>query len=309
MESSLRESAGPSAQNLDLRRVLIFCGFAFAISGSAAIYVALTGGLTDGMTGTTVLILAAWYMPGPALANLLTRWVTGEGFGDLWLRPKLRQGWRAWVGAWFLPGLLTLAGIAVYFVVFPQHYDGSLGTVQRLLEQAAVQTGQVVPISPWAFVALQTVQALLIAPLLNSLASLGEEFGWRAYLQQKLMVLGWRQAMVWMGVIWGVWHWPILALGYNYGFDYPGAPWLGMLAFVWFTFTFGTILGWLTLHGQSVWPAVIGHGAFNGIAGLAVLFSQGDPHPVLGPAPIGLVGGLLFTVVGLWLWLRTPPSA
>jgi membrane protease YdiL (CAAX protease family) len=82
-----------------------------------------------------------------------------------------------------------------------------------------------------------------------------------------------------------------------------------MLAFVWFTFTFGTILGWLTLHGRSVWPAVIGHSAFNGIAALGTLFIQGEPHPVLGPGPIGLVGGMAFTVVGLWLWLRTPKLA
>lgn len=290
----------------DLRRVIIFCLFAFAISGSAALYLAMTGGLAAQPPTRLVLILAVWYMPGPALANILTRWVTREGFGDLWLRPRLREGWRAWVGAWFLPGLLTLAGMAFYFVLFRQHFDATLGTLAAIMEQAAAQTGQSVALSPWAVALIQTAQAFLIAPLLNALPSLGEEFGWRAYLQQKLMALGWRRAMVWMGIIWGAWHWPVIIQGYNYGLDYPGAPWLGLLAFTWFTFVFGTILGWLTVRGKSVWPAVIGHGAFNGIAGLATLFAQGDPNPILGPTPIGFVAGLAMSAVGMWLWLRDP---
>jgi hypothetical protein len=112
--------------------------------------------------------------------------------------------------------------------------------------------------------------------------------------------------MVWMGVIWGVWHWPVIALGYNYGLDYPGAPWLGMLAFVWFTFTVGTIIGWVTLRGGSVWPAVIAHGALNGIANLPSLFVTGAPNPLLGPLALGLVAGLPITAVGIWLWLAPP---
>ncbi len=303
MESQAR------ATTLDLRRVVIFCLFAFGISGAAAAFIALNGGLGGRLGAWTVLVLAAWYMPGPALANLLTRWVTGEGFQDLWLRPKIRAGWRAWVAAWFLPGLLVLAGAALYFALFPQHFDPSLTAVQEFLAQAEAQTGQAVPLTPWAFVMILVAQALLIAPVVNAVPTLGEEFGWRAYLQQKFMVLGWRPAMVWMGVIWGVWHWPILLMGYNYGLEYAGAPWLGMLLFVWITFHLGVLFGWLTLRGQSVWPAVIGHAAFNGIAGIGVFLAQGEPNLLLGPMAIGLVASVPLAVVGLWLWWRAPGIA
>ena len=34
--------------------------------------------------------------------------------------------------------------------------------------------------------------------------------------------------MVVMGIVWGLWHAPIIAMGHNYGTDYLGAPWLGM---------------------------------------------------------------------------------
>jgi hypothetical protein len=112
--------------------------------------------------------------------------------------------------------------------------------------------------------------------------------------------------MILMGVIWGLWHWPILALGYNYGFEYSGAPWLGMLVFIWFTTTFGTILGWLTIRGGSVWPAVIGHGALNGIAALPALFILGEPNPLLGPLAHGLIAGIPMSLVAAWMWWNPP---
>jgi membrane protease YdiL (CAAX protease family) len=194
--------------------------------------------------------------------------------------------------------------MAVFFALFPQYYDASLSVVRRLLENSAGAAGQTAAqMSPWTVVISQTITAVLIAPLLNAIPILGEEFGWRAYLQPRLLPLGARRAMVWMGVIWGLWHAPIIAMGHNYGVAYPGAPWLGILAMTWFTFVFGTFLGWATLRAGSVWPAVIGHGALNGIAGIAVFFVRGEPNLVLGPIVAGFVGSIPIALVALALLL------
>jgi membrane protease YdiL (CAAX protease family) len=290
---------------VDWRRVILFCTFAFLISGSAAIYIAMNGGL-ESLSGTqAMLVLGAWYMPGPALAHLLTRAVTREGWQNLWLKPRFRQGWREWLVAWILPPLVVMGGAALYFAIFPQHFDATFGMMRSLLEQS-LPAGQELPISVEMVILIQIVQSLLIAPLINALPTLGEEFGWRAYLQPKLLPLGWRPAMIWMGLIWGVWHWPILAMGYNYGLEYSGAPWLGMFAFTWFTTTFGIVLGWLTLRGGSVWPAVIGHGALNGIAALPTLVMQGEPNPLLGPMAHGIIAGIPLALIALWMWFNAP---
>jgi membrane protease YdiL (CAAX protease family) len=231
--------------------------------------------------------------------------VTREGWQDLYLQPKFRQGWPYWILCWIAPALLTFAGMAVFFAIFPQFYDSSLSVIQAMLENSAEATGQPVPaMSPWIVVISQTITAVLIAPLINALPILGEEFGWRAYLQPKLLPLGGRTAMVWMGIIWGAWHAPIIAMGHNYGLEYPGAPWLGILAMIWFTFVFGTFIGWATLRARSVWPAVIGHGALNGIAGIALFFIQGSPNPVLGPSVVGLIGSLPIALVALAILLH-----
>jgi membrane protease YdiL (CAAX protease family) len=294
-------------ERLDKRRILVYLAFAFGIAWAASLAVYLTGGLEDSPMvfpeaniSLAFVLLAGPVMWAPGLANMLTRLVTREGWEDAYLRPRLKQAWPYWVAAWFVPGLLTVAGLALYFLLFPRHYDAELNTLREMLEAAPVEAGEV---NLWVLVAVQVFQGLLLSPFINGMATFGEEFGWRGYLQQKLMGLGPRRAMGLMGLIWGVWHWPAILMGHNYGLDYPGAPFLGPLAMVWFTLIVGTLLGWLTYRARSVWPAVVGHAALNGMANLGVVFVQGEPNPLLGPLPVGLVGGMAFAAVGLLLLL------
>ncbi|MGH2581968.1 MAG: CPBP family intramembrane glutamic endopeptidase [Anaerolineales bacterium] len=222
--------------NLDRRRITIFLGFAFGIAWAFGLAVYLTGGLTESPelfpgTGITLALalIALGYMFAPAAANVLTRVITKEGWKDTGLRPNFQTGRVHWIVAWVLPAVLTFLGVILYFEVFPSHFDTELTFVRAQLEAMGAQSGDALPFSPWTLILIQVGQAILLSPLVNGLFTFGEEFGWRAYLQPKLMVLGFRKAMLVMGVIWGVWHWPVIAMGHNYGLDYPGAPWTGFL--------------------------------------------------------------------------------
>ena len=288
---------------VDWKRVGIFIAFAFGIAWLVALALYLTGGLTSG--ATTLILLAVGYMGAPAFAHILTRLVTREGWQGLYLRPNFKKGWLYWLICWIAPAIFTFLGMALFFMLFPQYYDPTFSAVTKMMEQSAAATGRALPaINPWIIVLSQTLTALLIAPILNALPILGEEFGWRAYLQPKLMPLGGRKVMVLMGIIWGLWHAPIIAMGHNYGMEYPGAPWLGILTMTWFTFVLGTFLGWAVLRGGSVWPAVIGHGAINGIAGIYVFFTQGTPNTLLGPSATGIIGSWAIAVVALIIFLK-----
>ena len=304
------------AARLDTRRIAVYLVFSFGIAWVVGLVIYLTGGLRNSprvVPGTpitlAVVLLATGYMWAPALAHILTRAVTREGWGDTFLAPRLRRSWPYWVAAWVGPGLLILLGAAFFYALFPRYFDPSLSAVRAILRQAEGITGRPFPMSPWVFVIIQTAQAIVIAPVINGLFTFGEEFGWRAYLQPKLMPLGGRRAFLLMGVIWGIWHWPVIAMGHNYGLDYAGAPWLGMLAMVWFTFVVGTFLGWAALRSGSVWPAVIGHGAINGIAQIGMLFVKGRPSPLLGPMPVGFVASVPWVLVALLILLsRNAPK-
>lgn len=292
---------------LDRKRIVIFLGFAFGIAWAAGLAVYLTGGIVNspeispgsGLTLALALI-AGVYMLAPSLANLFTRWITHEGMKDAWLRPNFKKNWQFWAAGWVMPAVFTILGAALFFLIFPGYFDPALTTISRLLQAS----GQPANINPWTVALIQTVQAVLIAPLVNGVATFGEEFGWRAYLQPKLMPLGPRKAMLVLGVIWGVWHWPVIAMGHNYGLSYPGYPWLGMLMMVLFCFLCGTLLGWITWRGGSVWPAVIGHAAINGIANLPALFVQGNPPSVVGPLPVGIIPLMVWAVPVVYLMLN-----
>ena len=294
-----------NAQNR--KRIYIFLAFAFGISWTGALVIYLTGGLENSpvfdIAGLEVslalLLLPTVYMFGPAIANVLTRWITKEGKQDLYLRPHFYRGrWKFFLAAWVLPGILTIFGMTLFFLLFPRYFDAELSILRAQIDLAGM--GEV---NVWLIVGIQTIQAILIAPLLNAIPTFGEEFGWRGYLQPKLMPIGGRKTILWSGVIWGVWHWPIIIMGYNYGFDYFGAPFLGPLVFLVFTIAASALFGWVTIKADNVWPAVIGHGALNGIAALSFLLMQGNPDTLLGPTPVGLIGGAGFIIIGVILFL------
>ncbi len=285
-------------RQFDKRRIFIFLGLAFGIAWITGLIIYLTGGLINSPQivpgiSLALALLATAYMWAPALGNILTRLVTGEGWKDVGLRPHFKQGWRYWLAGWFLPAVTTLLGAALFFVLFPRYFDSGLSLVHQQIAASPALSS----FSPWIFITLQLVGGVLISPIANSLATFGEEFGWRAYLLPKLMPLGGRKATLLIGLIWGVWHWPVIFMGYEYGFKYPGYPWVGPLLFIWITFCFAVFLGWLTLRSKSIWPAVIGHAAINGIAGAAALATTGQPNTLLGPLPVGIIGSLGFALV------------
>ncbi len=282
--------------NIDRKRIAIYALFAYGIAW-LGLAVVMKGGPVGNLIADDTLnqvILIAVYMGAPAIASLLTRLVTREGWWDMHLRPHLRRGWPYYLLCWFALPLLLIAGAAVFFALFPQYYDASLSGLRKALK---VATGD-----PWVPAITMTFISVLIAPVTNAATCLGEELGWRAYLLPRLMPLGGRKAILVTGVIWGAWHWPLIAMGHNYGLSYPGAPWLGMLVMVWFTVVFGTFLGWATLRSGSVWPAVIGHGVLNELAATPFLFMQGQPNQLLGPAVAGLIGSIGLAAVALVLF-------
>jgi uncharacterized protein len=280
------------------QRMTIFLFFTFGITWLLDLAIYLMGGLSNLKPGTPTWFLSSFAMVSPALATVLTRMVTREGWNDTYLRLHFKQIKCYWLAAWVGTPILLLLGMGIFYVLIPQYFDSSFSAVNKLLARAAQQTGKATPLSPHLFLMIQIFQVILIAPIFNSIATFGEEFGWRAYLLEKFMPLGGRTALLIMGVIWGIWHWPFIYMGYEYGFYYP-------VVFLWFTFIIGTFLAWLTPKSRSVWPAVIAHAALNGIASLALLLVKGQPNPLFGPTEVRLVASRPFTILGLALFLRS----
>ena len=150
--------------------------------------------------------------------------------------------------------------------------------------------------------------AITLAPPINMLFAVGEEAGWRGYMMPQLKErFGLLNGRLLGGVIWGVWHWPIMLLtGYEYGTNYLGAPALGLVVWCVVCFALNTLLDWLYEKTGCIWVSAIAHGAFNAVAALfTVLTYPADAYyNVLGPTPIGLIGMLPMLAAAVWLTLR-----
>jgi membrane protease YdiL (CAAX protease family) len=137
----------------------------------------------------------------------------------------------------------------------------------------------------------------LVLPL--TIVIWGEEFGWRAYLLPKLMPLSGRKAVLLLGAIWGVFHWPMIFLGFQYGLDYWGAPIVGPLLFVLIIFAPSVVYSWMTLRTGSVWPACIAHAVNNAFCVMTTYLVKGEPNALIGPGVEGIVGCLGYLLLAL----------
>jgi membrane protease YdiL (CAAX protease family) len=287
---------------IDRKRIFIFVAIAWGLSIAMGVVIFRGGGLISNSPKVAArsLFLLNILMFAPMIANIAARLITREGLSSTFLRADFRRGrWRYYLAAWFLPIVATSVGAAIYYLFFPGHFDPSM-TAAR--EQGLAGSTR----EPWVFFITQLGMAILspIPPLTFSLfLSFGEEFGWRAYLLPKLMPLGPRRAVLLVGAIWGIWHWPAIFMGFNYGLDYWGAPVVGPLLFVVVMIFSSAFYAWVTLRSGSVWPAALAHGAVNASNQPGWIFFSGEPNQLIGPGIQGIIGSLGYAILAVLIFI------
>jgi uncharacterized protein len=102
---------------------------------------------------------------------------------------------------------------------------------------------------------------LLLIALPVTLFTFGEEYGWRGYLLPRLLPLGEVRASVLSGLIWGLWHLPLIMAGLNY----PGVNvWLAILVFTFVTVALSFTYTWFYVASSgSVLVASVFHASTN----------------------------------------------
>ena len=284
------------------RRILLYLGITFLITYGYCFLIlhpVIRGENLSGVPSLTAQLLTAVVMLFPAIGVLLTRLITKEGFRDSWLKLKLKGNLKPYLLAWFGPSILTFAGMAVYFVLFPHNLDLSFSYFAAALEAAGAPM-ETLPIPIGLLMLVQCVQAVFLAPVMNFVTCFGEEWGWRGYLLPKVAKhFSTVPTLLITGIIWGLWHAPLTIIGHNYGLDYPGFPYTGIAMMCLFCVILGVFLSYVTLKANSCIPAIIGHGAINGIAAIGMYFTKDGGNPFIGPAPMGIIGMIPFVAVAV----------
>lgn len=226
-------------------------------------------------------------MLAPALAAIVVQKATGgRVFGADGL------GLRVGRIGWWIAGLLGIGGLCLLSFLVTAIIDPAAMAGRDELQDAVMRLGGVPDLaSPSARVAAALAITALVAPFLNLPLLLGEELGWRGFLTPRLVALLGRPGVLIAGLIWALWHLPIILLGYNYG----SQPWAGLLIWLPLCMALSVLLTALKDRGGSIWPAALGHGALNQLAHLltATVLVEARFTPLIDGAA-GLAGLLVF---------------
>ncbi|WP_097026717.1 CPBP family intramembrane glutamic endopeptidase [Clostridium peptidivorans] len=122
------------------------------------------------------------------------------------------------------------------------------------------------------------MRILFLAPLLFSLEFimfLGEEYGWRYFLQTALQQrLGKRKGIVLLGIIWGIWHLPLNLFYYS-----PMTPFYSILNQLIVCISYAIFLGFVYMKTENIWTVSIIHYLNNNFA--FILYNNSGANVVL----------------------------
>lgn len=270
--------------------VFLFLIGAFAPICLLALYAAKSGGLAK-MSWITPLAMLAPMFSAMLVQRLLARRKIKD-LGFAWGR----LSW--WLLAPALFALFVAASIGLSVWLTPSLL-ASPGEINAHLNSSSLLP-HTAPLAQKFAIALALT--LFVGPLLNLPIFLGEEVGWRGFLNDRLRHLWGRPGLIIGGIIWAVWHLPVILLGHNY----PHHPWLGILLWTPICVCLNILLAAVRKAGRSIMPAALSHGIINQLTMLLLSMTLVESHMLeLVHGPAGLIGLVLLIPPAVIVYRRS----
>mgnify|MGYP003447385201 CR=1 FL=1 len=228
-------------------------------------------------------IFASSYMLLPLICAVGTRLATSRNMGTQQatsvrqlLRFKIKP---SWLVAWILPVVIVLLTIFVNSLLPNCDFNTDMSSLIP------------VEMNPTFLIVTTIISGLFAGATVNALFAFGEEYGWRNYLVDALREKKFVFASIFIGIVWGLWHFPLILLGHNY----PQHSVAGVFMMVIFCVLASFVELYFVLKAKSVYPAAIFHGTINAVAGLNMLLIKGGNDLLNGVC--GLSGFIVITIV------------
>jgi membrane protease YdiL (CAAX protease family) len=191
----------------------------------------------------------------PAMAALVASIISRRHIKEI--------GWRLgkvkWIGVgWLVPMIIGFTSYGTLWLT-------GLGAVPKstFLERARITLGM--PHQGDALVILAAYGYIGILGVLPGLImAVGEEIGWRGFLVPELTkAAGFRAACLWSGIIWALWHWPMVIRG---EYSAAGTPlYYQLFCFTLLVMSAAVTAAWLRMKSGSICPVAVMHSAHNAI--------------------------------------------
>jgi membrane protease YdiL (CAAX protease family) len=237
----------------------------------------------------------------PAAASVVARLALHDGFGDVSFRLGGRRGSKA-------------IGLALIFPVVIGLIAYGIAWTTGLVQFSPRPNGLTAPYianttSPGVVFVINLAVAATVGTANCALTAAGEEIGWRGYMLTRLVDAGLHKPILTSGLIWGLWHVPLVLGG---AFLVGSPPFLTALLLVIMATAFSFVFARLRLETGSVWPAITLHSAWNAIIQTAFDPASHGAQPELWIGESGILTALTMIVAavafsyGRWTILRTP---
>ena len=268
---------------------MVAVGLAMHFSGASAVGLPEDPSAVDPFVAIKGFLFSAGAMLIPLLAVIFTQlFFRDPVLKGLGISFKLNRWW--WIG-WVLMPLIAFAVLGVTLLM-----PGAKWTPDSEMMQSAMQS---MPegIGIWGVLALSVISGLLSGITINAFFAFGEEIAWRGFLMKEFKGKKFLTAALWIGVIWGLWHAPLILNGHNY----PQHPVAGVFLMVAFCLLLTPMLMYFRQKSGSVIVPAILHGTFNAVAGLSVLVVTPANDLLYGGS--GLAGFVVLLITDLCLYL------
>ena len=220
----------------------------------------------------------------PAIASFVPRLILREGIRDVSFKLQRAFALKALIIGWLYPvavgviayGLAWLTGLATFFT------------------------------SAKSFIAALAFN-LIVGVLYSATSTAGEEIGWRGYMLTRLFDTKIPRPVLISGVIWGLWHLPLILSG-----QYASGPNPTLSAVLFMALIVPTtyLVSWLRLQSGSIWPPIIFHASWNSL--IQGVFDQSTKGTSIWLGESGILVALvslalvIFLVRGRWAIKHTP---
>ena len=291
MDASSTNVAGGDTRSRARRGLAVFFAVLVPLS---AVFQAITIG-----TGNASWILALMWTP--ALASVVSRLALREGFADVSFRFGGRRTWGYLALALIFPIIIGLIAYSIAWTTgLARFAPQPLGLVATLVgDTASPLTVFVVTLALSA-----TVGTVFVVPY-----AAGEELGWRGYMLTRLIDAGVPRPILVSGVIWGLWHVPLILGGmYVAG----SSPVVSTLLFMVAATSFCFVIARVRLETGSIWPAIALHAAWNSVIQSAFGAASTGAGAALWVGEAGILTALALVVAafifsrGNWALRRVP---
>lgn len=250
-------------------------------------------------TPTGLVVFETIYMFFPMITALVLQKIDKEKFNHTGL-VNFKFNW-AWLVAWLLPVVMVLLCILVNGLMpgvsLQYNAEQVINQYQVPEEQQELVREQMMRLPAWLMVISTLFSGLLVGASINALFAFGEEYGWRNYLVNALRERKFWPAALFIGVVWGIWHFPLILMGHNY----PNEPYWGVLMMVGFCVLAGVIELYFVLKTKSMIVAAVMHGTINAVAGMTIYFTLGGNDFLNGMT--GLAGFIVMVVTIICIWI------